>query len=167
MAPVRDTDTAAKARTSAAESSTSAGLEEKRAGSSLDALSSSTTVSSDHELILRLKQPARDDRNTEPASELERRQAEALPSQKRFKDLDDGRQRAIETGQPQTAWAMIDAGQYDGFKKDLARLGNIESESPPPAYNNDAKSSDQLRIKITILPPLPSADALPTQPSSR
>ena len=167
MAPVRDTDTAAKDRTSAAESSTSAGLEEKRAGSSLDSLSSITTVSSDHELTLRIKQPSRDDRNTEAASELERRQAEALPSQTRFKDLNDGRQRTIQTGQPQTAWAMIDAGNYDGFKKDLARLGSIESESPAPAYKNDAKSSDQLRIKITILPPLPSAEPLPPDSSSR
>jgi hypothetical protein len=46
-------------------------------------------------------------------------------------------------------------------------LGNIESELSARAYKNDAKSSDQLRIKITILPPLSSADALPTQPSSR
>jgi hypothetical protein len=60
---------------------------------------------------------------------------------------------------------IIDASQYDGFKKELAALGNIESERPAPAYRNDAvsKSSNQLRIKVTILPPLPSAEL----PSSR
>ena len=156
-AAFRDIDTAAKDRTSAAESSTSAGVEEKRAGSSLDALSSTITVSSDRELILRLKQPARNDKSTAAPSELERRHAEPSPSEAAFRDLDQGRQRAIETGLPQTVWAMIDASQYDGFKKDLARLGSIESESPAPAYKNDAKSSDQLRIKITILPPNYSA----------
>jgi hypothetical protein len=156
-AAFRDTETAAKARTSAAESSTSAGLEEKRAGSSLDALSSSTTVSSDHELILRLKQPARDDKSTAAPLELERSQAGPSPSQAQFKDLDQGRQRAIETGQPQTVWTMIDASQYDGFKKELAGLGNIESELPAPAHKNEVKPADQLRIKLTILPPNYSA----------
>jgi Predicted integral membrane protein (DUF2275) len=164
-APLRDNDTPAQGGTSAGESPASAGLEERRARSSLDALSSGTAGFVDRELILRLKQPARFDRSTEASSELERRQAEALPSQADFKDLDQGRQRAIETGQPQTLWAIIDSGQYDGYRKELAALGNIESELPAPAYRNDAvsKSSNQLRIKVTILPPLPSAEP----PSSR
>ena len=164
-APLRDNDTPAQGGTSAGESPASAGLEERRARSSLDALSSGTAGFVDRELILRLKQPARLDRSTEASSELKRRQAEALPSQADFKDLDQGRQRAIETGQPQTVSAIIDASQYDGFKKELAALGNIESERSAPAYRNDAvsKSSNQLRIKVTILPPLPSAEP----PSSR
>ncbi|HET7394644.1 MAG TPA: hypothetical protein VFK25_12675 [Candidatus Binatia bacterium] len=142
----------------------SAGLEEKRAASSLDALSSGTAGFVDRELILRLKHPARNDRSTGTPSELERPHAEASPSQ-RFEDLERGREGAIRTGQPQTVSAIIDAGQYDGLKKDLASLGNIESERPEPAYRNDAvsKSSNQLRIKVTILPPLPSAEL----PSSR
>ncbi len=151
-AAFRDTDTAAKARTSAAESSTSAGGEEKRAGSSLDALSSSTTVSSDHELILRLKQPARDDKSTAASPELEPSQSGPSPSQAQFKDLDRAQQRAIATGQPQTIWVTIRASQYEGFKKELAGLGNIESESPAPAHKNEIKPADQLRIKLTILP---------------
>ena len=164
-APLRDNDAAAQGETSAGESPASAGLEERRARSSLDALSSGTAGFVDRELILRLKQPARIDRSTEASSELERRQAEASPSQADFKGLDQGRQRAIETGQPQTVSAIIDASQYDGLKKELAALGNIESERPAPAYRNDAvsKSSNQLRIKVTILPPLPSAEL----PSSR
>jgi anti-sigma factor RsiW len=154
-APLRDNDTAARDRTSGGESRSSAGLEEKRARSSLDALSSSTASFADRDLILRLKQPARDDRNTEAASELERRQAE----EKRFNDLDHGRQRAIETGKPQTVSAIIDASQYDELKKELARWGKIESEAPAPAYEIDAlsKSSGQVRITVTILPPLSSA----------
>jgi hypothetical protein len=158
-APLRDNDTAAQDPTSGEESSSSAGLEEKRARSSLDALSSSTAGFADRDLILRLKQPARDDRNTEAAWELERRQAE----EKRFKDLDHGRQRAIETGKPQTLAAIIDASQYDEFKEELTRLGKIESEAPAPSYDINAlsKSSGQLRITVTILPPLS-----PAKPSS-
>jgi hypothetical protein len=158
-APLHDNDTAAQDRTLDSHSRSSAGLEEKRARSSLDALDSSTAVFSDRELILRLKQPARDDRNTKAASESEHLQAGASPSRTRFKYLDGGRQRAIQTGQPQTVSTIIDASQYDGFKKDLARLGKIESEMPAPAYDIDAlsKSSGQLRITVTILPPLSSA----------
>jgi hypothetical protein len=159
----RDTETAAKARTSTAESSTSAGREEKRSGSSLDALSSSTTVSSDHELILRLKQPARDDKSTAASPELELSQSGPSPSQAQFKDLDRAQQRAIATGQPQTIWVTIRASQYEEFKKELAGLGNIESELPAPAHKNEIKPADQLRIKLTILPPRSSADS----PSSR
>jgi hypothetical protein len=152
-APLRDYDTAAKDRPSGA-GSRSASLEEKRARSSLDALNSSTAGFSDRDLILRLKQPPRDDRNTEAATELERRQAGASPSQINFKDLEYGRQRAIQTGQPQTVSTIIDASQYNEFKKELARVGNIESEGPAAAYDSDAlsKSSGQLRITVTILP---------------
>ena len=163
-APLRDTDAAAQDRTSGG-SPSSEGLEEKGARSSLDAVSSSTAGFADRELILRMKQPARDDRNTEADSELERRQAEASPSQTSFQDLDHGRQRAIQTRQPQTVSVIIDAGQYDGFKKELARSGKIESEAPAPAEDIDAlsKSSRQLRITVTILPPQSSAKP----PSSR
>ena len=156
-APLRDNDSPAQGGTSAGESPTSASLEERRARSSLDALSSGTAGFVDRELILRLKQPARVDRSTEAASELERSQAGPSPSQAQFKDLDQGRQRTIETGQPQTVWTMIDASQYEGFKKELAGLGNIESELPAPAHKNDVKPADQLRIKLTILPPNYSA----------
>jgi hypothetical protein len=162
-APLRDNDTAAGDRTSGGASTSSAGLEEKRARLSLDALSSSTAVFSGSELILRLKQPARDGKSTGAPSGLERSQAKPSPSQAQIKDLDQGRQRAIETGQPQTVWTMINASQYDGFKKELAGLGNIESERPARADEDDAKSSNQLRIKVTILPPLSSAEL----PSSR
>ncbi|MCE3243244.1 MAG: hypothetical protein K0Q83_3751, partial [Deltaproteobacteria bacterium] len=49
------------------------------------------------------------------------------------------------------------ASQYEGFKKELAGLGNIESELPAPAHKNEVKPADQLRIKLTILPPNYSA----------
>jgi hypothetical protein len=154
-APLRDS-TAAQDRTSG-RASRSAELQEKRVRSSLDALDSSTAGFSERELILRLKQPARDDRSGEAPSEMERPQTGASPSQTRFKDLDEGQQRAIQTGQPQTVSAIIDASQYDGFRKELARLGKIESEAPAPAHKNEVKPADQLRIKLTILPPNYSA----------
>ncbi|HEX6174614.1 MAG TPA: hypothetical protein VF089_11420 [Candidatus Binatia bacterium] len=144
------------------DSPSSAGPEEKRARSSFDALSSGTAGFSDRKLILRVKQPARDDSSTERLSELERPDAEASPSQI-FKDLERGRQRAIQTGQPQTIAAIIDASQYDEFKKELARLGKIESEAPAPANEIDvfSKSSGQLRLTITVLPP--NSSLQPTQ----
>jgi hypothetical protein len=97
--------------------------------------------------------------------ELERPQIEPRPSpvEGEFKDLDQARQRAIATDQPQSIWVTIRSGQYEGFKKELAGLGNVESELPAPAHKNEVKPADQLRIKVTILPPLSSADS----PSSR
>jgi hypothetical protein len=149
----RDNDAVAKARTSAGESSASSAPEEERAASSLDAPNSNTP----DELILRLKEPARNDRGTAVRSQLERSQAEPSVSQAQFKDLDQAQQRAIATGQPQTIWVNIRASQYEGFKKELAGLGNIESELPAPAHKNEVKPADQLRIKLTILPPNYSA----------
>ena len=156
-APLRDNETAARDRTSGGASASSAGPEEKRAGSSY-ALRSGTSGFSDRKLILRLKPAAREDSSTEPLSELESPDAEASPSQT-FKDLERARQRAIRTGQPQTVSAIIDASQYDELKEELARLGKIESEAPGPANEIDAlsKSSGQLRITITVLPPNSSA----------
>jgi hypothetical protein len=80
-----------------------------------------------------------------------------------FKDLDQARQHTVKTGQPQTVWVTIAARQYEGLKKELAGVGNIESELPQQAAENDDGSSKQLRIKLTILPPLPRVEA----PSSR
>ena len=150
------------------DSPSSAGLEEKRAGSSLDALGSSSAVFSDRDVILRLKQSERGDSTTHAPPQLEHFQLEASPLRTILKDLDGGWQRTIQTGQPQTLSTVIDAREYDGFKKELARLGKIESDTPAPANQTDplSKSSGRLRIRITILPPLPSADSLPTQPSS-
>ena len=152
-APLHDNDTAAQGGTSAGESLSSAAPDAERAGSSLDAFG--TAAFSGHELILRLKHPARNDRNT-GTSELERADAETSPSQT-FKDIERGRQRAIRTGQPQTVSVIIDASQYDGFKKELTTLGNIESERAARADENDATPADQLSVKVTILPPNSSA----------
>ena len=165
--PPPGNDTALRDATPAGKSPAAGELREKRAASSLDALSSGVTLSSDHELTLRLKESVRDDKNTAALPQLERFLAEPQLSKSRaeFKDLDQARQRAIKTGEPQTVWATIASGQYDGFKKELAGFGNIESELPPPApeKNDVSNSSNQLRIKLNILPPLPSAEP----PSSR
>jgi hypothetical protein len=91
--------------------------------------------------------------------ELERPQTQprSSPVEGEFKELDQAQQRAIATDQPQTIWVTIRASQYEGFKKELAGLGNIESELPAPAHKNEVKPADQLRIKLTILPPNYSA----------
>ena len=127
-------------------------------------------VPADHELAIRLKEPVRDDKATgdrlASGAQAERR---SPTSQEEAKNLDQARRRAIQTGQSQSVWVTIARNQYELFKKELADLGNIEVESSTPDRNNDpiAKSSDQLRIKVTILPPLPSGNPVPSQPSSR
>jgi Predicted integral membrane protein (DUF2275)/Putative zinc-finger len=159
---------------SAAKSSFSPEARERSAASSLDTLRSGTVVGvavpSDHELAIRLKEPVRDDKamgdRSASSAQAERR---SLTSQEEVKNLDQARRRAIQTGQSQSVWVTIARNQYELFKKELADLGNIEVESSTPDRNNDAiaKSSDQLRIKVTILPPLPSGNPVPSQPSSR
>src|SRR5262245_12853196 len=159
---------------SAAKSSFSPEARERSAASSLDTLRSGTVVGSavpaDHELAIRLKKPVRDDKamrdRSASSAQHERR---SLTSQEEVKHLDQARRRAIRRGQSQTTWITIARNQYELFKKELADLGNIEVESSTPDRNNDviAKSSDQLRIKVTILPPLPSGNPVPSQPSSR
>ena len=160
---------------SAAKSSFSPEARERSAASSLDTLRSGTVVGvavpADHELAIRLKEPVRDDKamGERLASGGAQAVRRSLTSQEEVKSLDQARQRAIQTGQSQTVWVTIARNQYELFKKELADLGNIEVESSTPDRNNDAiaKSSDQLRIKVTILPPLPSGNPVPSQPSSR
>ena len=160
---------------SAAKSSFSPEARERSAASSLDPLRSGTVVGvalpADHELAIRLKEPVRDDKamGERLASGGAQAVRRSLTSQEEVKSLDQARQRAIQTGQSQTVWVTIARNQYELFKKELADLGNIEVESSTPDRNNDAiaKSSDQLRIKVTILPPLPSGNPVPSQPSSR
>jgi hypothetical protein len=159
---LQGSDTALKDAIPAEKSPASSDLLEKRAAPSLDALRSAAALSPNHELTLRLKESARDDKNTAARPQLERFQAEPQTSTSgaEFKELEQARQRAIKTGQPQTLWTTIPSGQYDRFKSELAGFGNIESELPPPITQNDAvsKSSEQLRIQVTILPPLPRAE---------
>jgi hypothetical protein len=160
---------------SAAKSSFSPEARERSTASSLDTLRSGTVVGvavpADHELAIRLKEPVRDDKamGDRLASGGAQAVRRSLTSQEEVKNLDQARRRAIQTGQSQTAWVTIARNQYELFKKELADLGNIEVESSTPDRNNDAiaKSSDQLRIKVTILPPLPSGNPVPSQPSSR
>ena len=145
------------------------------ATSSLNALRSGTPVGvalpADHELAIRLKEPERDDkagadRLTSGRAEAERR---SLTSQEEAKNLNQARQQAIQTGQSQTVWVTIARDQYDLFKKELANMGSIEVESSTSDRKNNAvaKSSDRVRIKVTILPPLASGNPIPSQPSSR
>jgi Putative zinc-finger/Predicted integral membrane protein (DUF2275) len=165
--PQPEKENASKDAAAAGKSLFSPEARERSAASSLDALRSDTVVGvalpADHELAIRLKEPVRDDKSGR--AQAERR---SLTSREEAKNLDQARERAIQTGQSQTVWVTIARNQYELFKKELADLGNIEVESSTPDRKNDAlaKSSEQLRIKITILPPLPSRNPVPSQPSS-
>ena len=144
---------------------------ERSAASSLNPLSSSAIIGlappADHELAIRLKEPVRDDKNTgdrlaSGRTQIERR---SMTLQEEARNLERAREQALQTGQSQTVWVTIARNQYELFKKELAELENIEIESSTPELKNDAiaKSSDRLRIKVTILPPLSSGN--PTPPS--
>jgi hypothetical protein len=88
--------------------------------------------------------------------------------QEEARNLERAREQALQTGQSQTVWVTIARNQYELFKKELAELENIEIESSTPELKNDAiaKSSERLRIKVTILPPLSSGNPTPSQPSN-
>ena len=169
--PQTETDSALRGAPAAGKSMLSPEPRERNVASSLDALSSGTVLPADHELAIRLKKPTRDDKGTADRLRSDRAQVERQSStlQQEEKSLDQARERAIETGEPQTVWLMIPRNQYALLKKDLAGLGNIEMESPILANKNDtvSKSSDRIRIRVTIFPPLPSASTLPSQPSTR
>jgi hypothetical protein len=121
----------------------------------------------DHELAIRLNEPERDEKATIDRLGSERAQTgrrSSIPAEE-SQNLDQARERTVQTGQMQTIWISIGRNQYELFKKELADLGNIEVESSTLDLKNDAiaKSSDRLRIKVTILPPLSSRN--PTPPS--
>jgi Predicted integral membrane protein (DUF2275) len=147
---------------------------ERSAASSLDALRSGAVVGvalpSDHELAIRLKGPARDDKAAADRLGTDFAQSERLSSmaEGESKNLDQARQRAIQTGQVQTIWITIARNQYEPFKTGLAELGSIETELSRPVENDAvSKFSDQLRIKITLFPPPVSGSPTPSQPSGR
>lgn len=115
-------------------------------------------ATTDHELVIRLRSAMPEE--TLLADRLESRQKEdarasALsPAQKT--NLDTARQRATKTGQAQTLWLTIPRTQWAQFKRELAALAHIESESAagPQGKDEVSNSSVPLRVKITVLPPL-------------
>ena len=125
----------------------------------------------DHELAIRLKDSVRDDQNIEDRVASGRAQAERQRAltQEEANNLKQARERAIQTGQSQIVQITIARNQYELFKKELADLGTLEMESSTSELKDGAigKSSDRLRIKVTILPPLASQNPAPSQPSSR
>ena len=171
LAPVPPPENASKDAAAAEKPLLPMEARRRSATTSLNAFRSGTVVGvalpADHELAIRLKTPGRDDkalvdRLASAGAETERR---SLTSEEEAKNLEQARQQAIQTGQSQTVWVTIARNRYELFKKELADLGNIEAESATLDHKNDAvaKSSDQLRIRVTILPPLP----VPSQPSGR
>jgi Putative zinc-finger len=78
-------------------------------------------------------------------------------SPNQVKNLDRGRQRAAQTGQTQSELFSIPRDRYEQFKKELAAIGNIESDRPrtPQKSESSATKSDPLLIMVTIVPPAP------------
>jgi hypothetical protein len=166
-APQAEKENISKDAAAAGKSLFSPEARERRAASSLDALRSGTVVGvalpSDHELAIRLKERVRDDKSG--GAQAERRSS---MSAEESKILDQALQRAVQTGQPQSVVVTTPRSQYELFKKELANVGFIEAENPSRDSNDDiSKSSDRLRIKLTILPPLSPVNPLPSQPASR
>jgi hypothetical protein len=167
--PQREKENVSKDAAAAGKSLLSPEPRERGAAPSLDVLRSDTGVGTallaDRELAIRLKEPVHDDKATKDRlasdAQAERRFS---TSQEESKNLDQARHSAIQTGQAQTVWVTVARGQYELFKKELAYLGTIEVESSTPGPKNDAvaKSSNQLRIKVTILPPLASGNPVPS-----
>ena len=124
---------------------------------------------SGHELAIRLKEPDRDDKAAADRLAAVAAERRSLTSQEEAKNLDQARQQTIQSGQSQIVWVTIVRDQYERFKKELADMGSIEVETftADPQNSAGAKSSDQLRIKVTILPPLTSGNPVPSRPSSR
>ncbi|HXV80805.1 MAG TPA: DUF2275 domain-containing protein [Candidatus Binatia bacterium] len=143
---------------------------QRSAASSLDSLGSSTiagaSLPADHELAVRLSEPGRNAIEDRVASGAERHRSF---TQEEAESLAQARGRAIRTGQPQIVQVTIARGQYELFKKELADVGTIEMESSTTELKNDpiSKSSDRVRIKVTVLPPLAAPTPVPSQPSSR
>lgn len=174
-APPRQSPILSKEAASEAKSSFYPEARERSAAPSLDSVRPSTVMNtaatSDHELAVRLKEPLRDDkvsgdRSALGAAQAERRRSSISPEESKI--LDQAREQAVQTRQPQSVTITISRSQYELFKKELADLGNIDRESTPERKNEAAaKSSDQLLIKLTILPPLSSMNPLTSQPVSR
>jgi hypothetical protein len=174
-APQSEKENSSKDAATAGKLAASPAVREKSAASSLSPLTSGSVMGAalptDYELAVRLREPARDENHLGDRLASSRAQAErrSLASQEEAQNLEEARQQARQTGRPETVEVTIARSQYELFKKELTDLGTIEMESSKPALKNDAiaKSSDRVRIKLTILPPLPSENVTPSQPSSR
>ena len=172
--PQPPTENISKDAAPAGKSLASPETRERSATPSLDALSSGAVVggvlTANHEVTIRLKEPMSDEKAAGDPLASGRAQAKRRSlTREEAKNLDQARKRVIQSGQAQTVWITIAPSQYELFKKEFADLGNIEAKSSPTESKNEAvaQSSDQLRIKVTMLPPPSSANPPSPQPSSR
>lgn len=120
----------------------------------------------DYELVLRLRPATREDAGlADRLAPLQSQTAAVSALSREHKSaFDQARQRVAQTGQTQAIWLSIPRTQLEQFKRELAALARIESESPTTTPEKDevSQSSDPLRVKITVLPPL-SEPSAPTQ----
>jgi oxalate decarboxylase/phosphoglucose isomerase-like protein (cupin superfamily) len=121
--------------------------------------------------VLRLRESIRDDKNMGDHLASGDAQSEwtSLTLPEEAKNLEQAREQAVQSRRSQTVWVTTARNEYQLFKNELAELGNIEVESSLSELKSDAteKSSDRLRIKVTILPPSSSGKPLPSEPPGR
>ena len=121
----------------------------------------------DVDLIVRRTQAAAAQRRDSLEALGKSAEREATPRQKEAR-LGQLLPAIPESTKPQDVWLTIPRAQYDQLKKELLILGSIESESWPSSDKKDAafRANDQLKIKVTVLPPKPESPP-PAAPSDR
>jgi hypothetical protein len=120
----------------------------------------------DYRVVIRLQAPAR-----EEAERLRSQPARfSSLSVEQTKRLRQVRLRAIQSGQAQNELFSIPHNNYEQLKKELASIGNFESDSPPDSRQTDSaakKNSDPVLILLTLLPPIAPANVVPAEPEAR
>lgn len=76
-------------------------------------------------------------------------------SENQAERLAQARQRAIETGQAQSATLSLPRDKYEHLKQELRTIGALDPEPPrePRAAPSLAKDSGSVSIQLTLLPP--------------
>jgi hypothetical protein len=105
----------------------------------------------DHRLVVRLRTPVD---SGQVAGDRLQPQARSVLSQQDVKRLQQARERVEKTGQTQSEVFTIPDGRYEQFKKELAAIGNIESDrlNEPQKSQSFAPKRDPLLIVVTIIP---------------
>jgi hypothetical protein len=122
------------------------------------------------------RHPTEHDSQTKARLDAQKKSAEMLPLH--FESFNYGYDRLrinrvlpkiSPTRESQTLWLTVPAAQYEQLKKELAELGTIESESPPPSRERAGLISRDasLRVKITIEPFAEPERAPPAKPGER
>jgi hypothetical protein len=110
----------------------------------------------DHRLVVRLRTPVDSGQLAEDRSQSQAGPGSVL-SQQDAKNLEQARQRAMQTGQPHSDLFSIPRDRYEQFTKELAAIGAIQADPGSASQKSESseKRSDSLLIMVTIFPPPP------------